>query len=456
MRAFENRVIQGVMGKLEFWDLSAVSDEGLLQGLRGFMGTGARLEARVVAHLAEVEQRRLHLKAAASSLFDYCTRCLNLSEGEAFHRITAARLARKFPIIFRMLAGRSIHLSALRVLRDHLTDENHRELLVAASGKSKREVEALVATLAPRPDVAPLLRKLPSLRRTLKSLSDAAPIVACAAESNEICLRPLESLVSPSSAGEASSSGGLESSASPADVARAPGRGLERRAHTARTGACASAVQNQQQRLFGSALPQARTAARTRALEPLSDTRYLLRVSVSRDFTEKLERARDLMSHANPSGELAGVIERALDSLLEKLEKQRFAQTTRPRMPPNPSVEGPSGHRHEITAARTPTSRRATRERIPNQIRREVATRDGNQCTYVDDEGGRCPSRAFLQLHHEQPHALGGPSTAENLRLLCGPHNRLLAERDFGRAHQDQFINSARPPKPEPAAVERT
>jgi hypothetical protein len=28
----------------------------------------------------------------------------------------------------------------------------------------------------------------------------------------------------------------------------------------------------------------------------------------------------------------------------------------------------------------------------------------------------------------------------ENLRLLCGAHNRLLAERDFGRAHQERCV----------------
>jgi hypothetical protein len=73
--------------------------------------------------------------------------------------------------------------------------------------------------------------------------------------------------------------------------------------------------------------------------------------------------------------------------------------------------------------------------------------RDGFQCTFIDGEGRRCPSRAFLQLHHEQAHALGGLPTLENLRLLCGPHNRLLAERDFGRAHQERFTGRKPGPK---------
>jgi hypothetical protein len=62
-------------------------------------------------------------------------------------------------------------------------------------------------------------------------------------------------------------------------------------------------------------------------------------MSVGCEFKDKLERARDLMSHANPSGELATVLERALDLLVEKLEKQRFAQTKHPRAARRPSLD---------------------------------------------------------------------------------------------------------------------
>jgi 5-methylcytosine-specific restriction endonuclease McrA len=86
-------------------------------------------------------------------------------------------------------------------------------------------------------------------------------------------------------------------------------------------------------------------------------------------------------------------------------------------------------------------------------VRRAVARRDKEQCTYVDCEGRRCPSRSFLQLHHEHAHALGGASTFENLRLLCGAHNRLLAEQDFGRAHQMRCIARQGISQAEPAQL---
>jgi hypothetical protein len=63
-----------------------------------------------------------------------------------------------------------------------------------------------------------------------------------------------------------------------------------------------------------------------------------------------------------------------------------------------------------------------------------VAERDEHRCTFTSSEGRRCSARAFLQLHHEEAWARGGPDTADNLRLLCAQHNRLLAEQDFGAA----------------------
>ncbi|HLV20355.1 MAG TPA: hypothetical protein VKZ49_05725 [Polyangiaceae bacterium] len=44
---------------------------------------------------------------------------------------------------------------------------------------------------------------------------------------------------------------------------------------------------------------------------------------------------------------------------------------------------------------------------------------------YTDDLGRRCAETMSLELHLRQAHALGGPSTAANLELRCGPHNLL-------------------------------
>jgi len=73
------------------------------------------------------------------------------------------------------------------------------------------------------------------------------------------------------------------------------------------------------------------------------------------------------------------------------------------------------------------------REHIPNATKRQVHARDGLRCTFVGSDGQRCTATQFIQIHHEEAWARGGGETVDNLRMLCASHNRLLAEREFGR-----------------------
>jgi len=84
-----------------------------------------------------------------------------MSEAQAYLRIQAARLGRRFPLVLQMLAQGSLHLTAIKLLDQHLTEENHARLLEQASGKGKREIELLVAAFNPKPDVPSRIRKLP-------------------------------------------------------------------------------------------------------------------------------------------------------------------------------------------------------------------------------------------------------------------------------------------------------
>ena len=94
------------------------------------------MEARLVAHLAEVEARRLHLVIGCSSLYDYCRKRLGLSDYEAFVRIAAARVARECPVVFGMLERRELHLTAICEVRDFLTTENHHQLRAPTSRRA--------------------------------------------------------------------------------------------------------------------------------------------------------------------------------------------------------------------------------------------------------------------------------------------------------------------------------
>jgi hypothetical protein len=141
--------------------LKSVRDDDLLRQLSWLVNQSRRVEAEVVAHIGEVELRRLYARQACSSMFEYCRRILGLRENEAYLRITVARASRQHPVLLEMLGDGRLHLSGIARLAPHLTRENAEAVLERACGMSHREIRELVAELEPKPDVAPAVRKLP-------------------------------------------------------------------------------------------------------------------------------------------------------------------------------------------------------------------------------------------------------------------------------------------------------
>jgi hypothetical protein len=302
-------------------NLDQISDDALLRETSSVIAAGRRGTAVLLVYLGEVERRRLHLYAASPSMFDFCVRRLGMSEGEAFRRITAARLARRYPMIYDLVATGKVHLSALVLLRDFLSPENHAALLQEAAGKSKSEVQLMVARIAPRPDVKGRVTRLP-------------------------------------------------------------------RSH----------------------------------IDPLAPGRYRVEFTAGPGFKDKLELALDLSSHANPTRDFATVLEHGLDLLIAERERKKLGKAQRPR----PARESQSG------------------DEIGRGTRRETVARDGLRCSYLDEQGRRCPARAFLEFDHRLPRALGGGSHPGNVRMLCRQHNQLAAEQVFGQETIEQRIEERR------------
>ena len=131
----------------------SLSDEQLLHDLETAVMRERGATAQLIALLAEMDTRRLYLQQGYSSLFTYCTGCLHLSEHAAYGRIEAARAARNFPVVLDRLADGSITLTAICLLSNHLSADNHQQLLDAAKHKTRREVEQQIAALHPMPAV---------------------------------------------------------------------------------------------------------------------------------------------------------------------------------------------------------------------------------------------------------------------------------------------------------------
>jgi len=256
-----------------------LSDNELMASLKGLLGREREATAQVVAHLAEMDTRDVHLREGYTSLYAYCRDVLRLSEWGAYNRIEVARAARRFPAILGLLADGSVGLTTVKRLAPHLTADNHLDVLASARGKTKLEVETIVARLAPRPDVPFLVHRLQG-RRSEPPTVTSESTATTGGDPGDTPPPPL---------------------GSPAVPAPAP--------------AAASA------------------AAPLAAVKPLSPDRYKLQLTISGATLEKLHLAKDMLAHAVPSGNDEAVLDRALDALLTDLTRKRFAQTSKPRSP---------------------------------------------------------------------------------------------------------------------------
>jgi hypothetical protein len=157
--------------------------------------------------------------------------------------------------------------------------------------------------------------------------------------------------------------------------------------------------------------------------EPVTEDLFRLHLTLSRRALAKLEAARDALSHSRPGVSMGEILEAALDLLLEQHAKRKGI-VAKPRKEPPPS---------------DPRSRH-----VPAHVRRAVWTRDGGRCQFPMGDGRICGSTYQVELDHIQPWALGGPTTAENMRVACRGHNQLAARRVFGDAWMDTFARKER------------
>ena len=246
--------------------LDRLTDSRLLAELARVARNERQATAEVVAHIAEVDARRLYLGDGFPSMFAYCTEVLKMSEPAAGKRIRAARKARLFPVILDMLRSGELHLSGILLLAPHLTSSNHQELLSAASNQSKRQIETLIVSRFPCPDVPATVRKQPARSVTPSDRADTTPQAEHA------------------------------DAAPPAN--------------------CTAAGGEQAFRL--------RPPSRPAEVSPLAADRFKVQFTADQELHDLLREAQDLMRHTVPRGDVDEVVRRGLKLLVEDLKKRKL------------------------------------------------------------------------------------------------------------------------------------
>ena len=299
----------------------ALSDHDLLTRLELLAGRERHASVELVAHLAALDARpSLFAEKGYSSLFAYCTEALHLSEDATANRIAAARACRQFPEILDRLASGELSLAAVRLLKRHLTPENQAGVIARALGRSKRQIEVLVAELDPRPDAPTFVRKVPA-----PATAPPAPAVTAAAPA-------------------------AEAPASPAVVPQSP---------------------------LAASPPPVPPPAKRPVIQATAPERYRVQFTVGQETHDKLRRLQDLLRREIPNGDPAAIFDRALTLLLDKVEKAKWGAAENPR--PAPSIR-PGADRP--TAKRSRHVPRAVVREIDLRDGRQCAfvSADGHRC----------------------------------------------------------------------------
>ena len=209
---------------------------------------------------------------------------MQLSEDAACFRIFAARAARRFPVIFQMLSDGRLHLTGVARLWKHLRDltlDEGNELLGASAGKTKREIEKLLAHRFPQPDVPTLIRAIVGSPPPLTDPGELAvsalsvPVRVVPSEIGKVAPTVSQTMQPPPS----------------------PPR-----------------------------------------VQPIAPERYSLQLTMPTAMHDLLREARELLGHEFPAPDVVEVLHRSLRAYVQELRKRKFAATTRPR-PCNPSQD---------------------------------------------------------------------------------------------------------------------
>ena len=181
-------------------------------------------------------------------------------------------------------------------------------------------------------------------------------------------------------------------------------------------------------------------------IEPTARARYRIQFTVGQETHDKLRRLQALLRREIPDGDAGEIVTRALDLLLDNVERTKLASVAQPRPEPPAEHQPRTAIRFETDEdIRTPP--RPSRY-IPREVRRAVWRRDGGQGAFVATTGRRCSETAFLELHHVRAYAKGGPATVTNLSLRCRRHNQYEAEILFGPRPARAYAGEGTSPSP--------
>ena len=273
-----------------FFDVIRSDADVLLREVKEFAQQERLVTARLLVRLAAVEKRELYAPCGYSSMWEYCLGELGMSEESAGRRLWAARKCREFPALFDALAEGRISLTAVHTLSTHLQRENVDELVAAATGRTKAQLQDWLACRFPRPAVPTVIQAVTSPERS----TEVAPMHGLLQSPPTECKKILHSLASVP----------VPSSAQNSPTSQVPLRGRA-------------------------------------SVDPLNAEQVKVQFRMSREALAKMKHAMDLLGAAMARDDVAALFEKLLDMAIPTLEKKKFSATNRPRAPRETAAANP-------------------------------------------------------------------------------------------------------------------
>jgi len=140
-------------------------------------------------------------------------------------------------------------------------------------------------------------------------------------------------------------------------------------------------------------------------LRQVTDELQELKIILTPEMQQDLEKLKSLLSHAMPGASLTDILKFAVKESIKKRDL----------------LAAPVKLRATAADQKLQTSERI---QLPVSVKREVWRRAQGQCCFRHN-GRRCSSRFQLQVDHIISLANGGTNVVSNLQLLCRKHNQL-------------------------------
>jgi 5-methylcytosine-specific restriction endonuclease McrA len=380
--------------------LEKTTDERISRGMQRLLLCDQKRKVDFLYYLAEADKRKLYAKEGYSSLFNWLTGKYRLSEPTALKRIQVARLAHKFPFLYRDIRQGKYTLTVLSRISKFVKGYNAHLVFAIAENKSVREVEAALVEMFPKEKVEEALRKSVSPlgleRHSVQFTADTGFIQD---------LQEARALLSHRfPKGKLNEVLGLALKTLLHDLKKSP--------RVRRQDKQPLATEVQRAKVFFHDAAIRPTPAREVAITSTRNENAVIQHSLSCFATKLVDRTRN-----------------EKESFVVGAQKENVSAVPPNFISPQESVLA--------TKETLPATERPSRY-IPREIRFQVWSRDKGKCQYPRPDGGICGETHFLELDHLHPFALGGANTESNLRLSCWAHNALRAERQFGKHRAQQ------------------